>query len=104
MSDPDRWDDSLFALHACDNPVCVNPAHLRLGTSKDNAQDREGRGRSNPERGADRYNAKLDADKVREIRRLRAEGVDTPTVAKMFGINTGTVSRITRRLRWKHVE
>lgn len=38
--------DDLKVLHSCDNPQCVNPAHLRAGTQKDNALDREERGRA----------------------------------------------------------
>ncbi len=40
-----RPDSSKFALHSCDNPACVNPAHLRWGTLADNAQDAISRGR-----------------------------------------------------------
>jgi hypothetical protein len=104
IHNPEAWDPALHVLHSCDNPRCVNPAHLRLGSHQDNMQDAKERGRFNPERGADRYNAKLDPGKVRQIRRLRAEGISQASVAKMFDINPGTVSRITRRLRWKHVE
>jgi hypothetical protein len=37
--------DGLYVLHSCDTPACVNPAHLRVGTSLDNARDRAERGR-----------------------------------------------------------
>lgn len=102
-----RWGDppdDKLVLHTCDNPACVNPNHLYLGTPADNVRDMYERKRARHERGTDRYNAKLNPDKVREIRRLRAEGMYTTDIAKKFGINGGTVSRIIRRLRWAHVD
>lgn len=40
-----KIENSLWVLHACDNPACCNPNHLYLGTPKDNAEDRESRNR-----------------------------------------------------------
>ena len=37
--------EGKFVLHECDNPACINPKHLRLGTAQDNAQDQKQRGR-----------------------------------------------------------
>jgi len=39
------FDESLFVLHSCDNPICVNPFHLRVGTQQDNLDDMKLRGR-----------------------------------------------------------
>lgn len=96
-------DAFLYALHRCDNPACVRPHHLYWGTPKQNHDDMVARGRANKERGVDRYNAKLDEEKVKLIRQLSGEGVSNRELSKRFHINSGTVSRIIRRLRWKHV-
>src|SRR4051812_41374624 len=55
----------ILVCHTCDNPRCVNPSHLFLGTSKDNVQDMVTKGRTNPEKGEDRHCAKLTEKEVR---------------------------------------
>lgn len=90
--------DGLWVLHRCDNPACVNPEHLWLGTHADNMQDmaRKGRGRDFAPSGVDAYHAKLEAHQVREIRRLRAAGVLQREVARRFGVHRCTVQDITQ--------
>lgn len=106
--------------HRCDDPLCVNPRHLFLGTQKDNVRDmvEKGRGRWNwapgwveierhPEcrrRGEDHPGAKLTEDAVREIRREIARGVRQCEVAKRFGVNSGTISAIVCGKIWRHLE
>lgn len=101
---PGDWNEDLLVLHSCDNPACVNPRHLRQGDPNDNVQDAIERDRMNPEKGEDRYNAKLNADVVRQIRSRHAAGANGKALADEYGVNTGTISRIVRRLRWKHVD
>lgn len=40
--------DAMVVRHKCDNPGCINPKHLEIGSHKDNVMDRVGRGRTNP--------------------------------------------------------
>lgn len=88
----------MWVLHRCDNPQCVNPAHLWLGTHEDNMRDMasKGRGRQNHPVGAAAYHAKLQPDQVREIRRLRAAGELQRDVARRFGVSRSTVQDITQ--------
>ena len=92
----------LACCHTCDNPSCVNPAHLWVGTQHDNMTDKVQKNRQ--QRGERVPGAKLTTDDVREIRRLCADGTQQKAVAHMYGIGTGAVCRIVKRQRWAHVE
>lgn len=109
----------LFVLHNCpggDNPACVNPAHLFLGTNDDNMRDmvakgRQARGqmhftRTRPERiarGEACRTAVLTAEGVREIRRKLADGEDYRAVAATFGVSRSAIQAIIHGRSWKHV-
>jgi hypothetical protein len=88
-------------LHACDNPACVNPDHLFLGTHAQNMADKAAKGRSNL--GERHPLATLTEKEVREIRELARQGMPQREVALKFEIRQNTVSRIVNRVRWKHV-
>lgn len=78
-------------LHNCpgvDNPSCINPSHLWLGTAADNNADRDAKGRG---RGG---NSKLAGDVVREIRKLRSNGTLVRIIAEKFGVSIWTVEGI----------
>jgi hypothetical protein len=95
--------------HRCDNPSCVNPSHLYVGTASDNVQDcmKRGRYRQPPQppaerrpRGERHCRAKLTENQVREI-----IGSSEPklALAERFGVSRLTVSLIKRGLTWKSV-
>lgn len=93
----------LLVRHKCDNPPCVNPAHLELGTVKDNARDMVERGRlriGRRYRGEANAQAKLDEAAVRAI---RASGEGDAALALMFGVSRSAVrfARIGRT--WRHL-
>ena len=99
--------NDLHVLHRCDNPPCVNPSHLFLGTVQDNAQDKVRKGRLKthwvegwrPPSGEASPNAKLSTAQVLEIRQLRANGMTLQRISEQYGVNNTTVSRIVRRVR-----
>ena len=101
--------NGLFVCHRCDNPPCVRPEHLFLGTARDNTQDAIAKGRFvfnlRPEttRGEANGRAKITEDQVREIRKRRESGVGTGSLAKEYGLSRSFVQKIVRRERWSHV-
>jgi hypothetical protein len=95
--------DGLHVMHVCDNPPCVNPAHLRLGTHTDNMRDKQSKGRGNQPKGVRNAKAKLDDEKVRTIRSLVASGHSHRFVARMFCVNPSTITRVACGKKWSHV-
>lgn len=100
--------DGLCVLHRCDNPGCVRPDHLFLGTVDDNNKDRAAKGRSRgvfdssaghpakKRRGEKHWQARLSDDDVRAIRARRASGALCDDIARDYGVNPATISRIAR--------
>jgi len=98
-------ENGLCVLHKCDNPPCCNPNHLFLGTRADNNEDMENKGRS-VKRGAlgeKNINAKLTAQDITNIKRLRKTGKPRKEVAALFDVSIATISRITSNKAWKHL-
>lgn len=96
-----RDPDGLYVLHRCDNPPCVNPAHLLLGTAADNAADRDSKGRGN--RGERNGHAKLTDTQAAEIRRRQRAGERRNRLAAEFGVSGAAVTRIAKGEGWRHV-
>lgn len=94
--------DGLLVLHKCDNPACVNPEHLYLGTKRDNARDALERGQmstgpSHPvPRGTDHWNAKISDAQAAEIRKRRAQGELLRILAAAYGVSEAHISRIAK--------
>ena len=91
-------------LHKCDNPSCVNPTHLFVGTLSDNMRDMVEKRRNNPQRGESNGAAKININEVRQIRRMAKDRTITQSrIADMFGITQVTVSGIHKRKIWRHL-
>lgn len=82
--------------HACDNPWCVNPAHLLAGTHADNRRDAAERGGIGTR--------KLTEQDVREIRLSAAGGESAYQIAKRYPVGYSTIRAAVERRTWKHVE
>jgi hypothetical protein len=90
----------LVVRHDCDNPPCVNPSHLRLGTRVDNNRDRDKRGRHVPQIGEEHPLAILtEAD----VLTIRASRLDRRKLADLFGVSLWTVDDVRTRRSWKHI-
>jgi len=95
-----------LVLHRCDNPPCVNPAHLYVGDHKKNTADMISRGRyrgGGKHRGSEHPSSLLNEKQVRTIRTMLASGLQPATVAEHFGISSSHVSMIKGNRIWKHV-
>lgn len=90
---------SKQVCHSCDNPRCINPDHLWLGTHNDNIQDAVKKGRMHL--GEKHGMAKLTENDVREIRNSPLSGVE---LAKKFKVGNMTISNVRRFKVWKHVQ
>lgn len=98
--------DGLWVLHQCDNPSCVNPAHLFLGTAKDNTQDSIAKGRYHIKRGNAVHGSKLDEESVRHIRAVHipySHEFGAAALARKFGVNVSNIHTILSGKAWRHV-
>jgi hypothetical protein len=95
--------DGGWVLHHCDNPPCIRPDHIYLGTPKQNSQDAVTRGRRPDVRGENNGFSKLTEAGVREIRRRAEAGEKVGSIAKDLGMSYPGVRDIIIRRNWPHV-
>lgn len=92
---------NLQVCHTCDNRLCVNPAHLFLGTIGENMKDKNFKNRQ--AKGSKIANSILSEAKVLEMRKMRIAGKKYQEIADHFGIDWYTVRSICKNRQWKHV-
>ena len=90
-----------FLCHRCDNPLCVNPAHLFKGNAAINMADRDAKDRQ--AKGEKVGVSKLTVPQVTEIKKLLSQGVVQKEIAQAFGVSQRNVSVISQGTTWKHV-
>jgi hypothetical protein len=91
----------LSVCHRCDNPPCVRPSHLFLGTQDDNMKDAAIKGRTI--QGERHPKAKLTQEDVRHIRALRLV-MSHSALARKFGIDSKCIRRVLRGEAWRSVD
>jgi hypothetical protein len=90
----------MFVCHRCDNPRCVRPGHLFLGTHTDNQRDAWSKGRKVANRGESQWSSKLTASLVLEI---LASPLSTSALAERLGVHRVTVHDVRAGRTWRHM-
>jgi len=92
--------DNMHICHTCDNPNCINPDHLFLGTNTDNYLDKINKNRHAK---GEKCNNKLSEKDVSEIRE-KCKTISQRKVAKEYNISQQTISRLITGQTWKHLK
>lgn len=95
----------IVVRHKCDNPKCINPAHLEAGTQADNVRDMHERGRNGHGGAAGSRNAsaKLREEDIPVIRERLARGDVGTAIASDYKVNKSIISKIKRGRTWSHI-
>ncbi len=92
---------ALDVCHRCDNPPCVRPSHLFLGTARDNAADMVAKGRN--KHGEKAPNARLTAEMVIDIRSRPTSEQECKRLAALYGLGVSTVRNAAKGRSWRHL-
>lgn len=95
---------NMQVCHKCDNRKCCNPNHLFLGTAKDNAHDRDSKGRTARHFGTKNPNSKLTEQEVRNIKFLVNMGISRKSLSEIYNIGVRHVGDLVNGKRWGWVE
>ncbi len=94
----------LQVCHSCDNPLCVNPNHLWLGTLTDNIKDMWAKGRNSNRKGENSYVSKLKEEDIVAIKELRLMGNTLRNIGGRYKVSEAQISRICKGKSWSHVK
>ena len=94
----------MLVLHSCDNPICVRPDHLFLGTQKENMQDALRKGRLVSFKGEKNGDSRLKEKDVLRIRRLfKTRNYSKAYLSRIYGVSDTAIGFIVNRKLWKHI-
>ena len=89
--------------HHCDNPSCINPDHIFLGSYADNMRDMIAKGRARYAYGIHHGRSKMNPEKVLEIRKKHEAGMMIKDLCTEYGMSRTGIHKIVYRITWKHV-
>ena len=95
--------DGMCVLHHCDNPKCVNPKHLFLGTNQDNVNDKMKKGRHKTLKGTKHPNAKLNNHQILMIKKALRSRISQRKIAEIYNVSQGTITKINQGISYKEV-
>lgn len=96
--------NNMYVCHKCDNPSCINPDHLFLGTNRDNILDAYHKNRLKLKFGENNKSSKLNYKKIIEIRDLYKKGYTLVSLSNIYHVSSQTIGSIVKRKTWKHVQ
>lgn len=96
-----RIPEGKCVLHRCDNPPCVNPNHLWIGTRLDNNRDSVSKGRN--QRGEKHRFSKFTNQDINDIRSLWPQ-MNQADLARRYNVNWSAIWKIVHKKTWKHIE
>jgi hypothetical protein len=94
----------MHVMHSCDNPACINPAHLSIGTAADNQRDCSMKGRKRAPRGSRCKKSKLTEAQVIAAAQQFAQGAFSKDIAKNLGVKRDAILKIMQGSRWPHMQ
>lgn len=93
--------EGMHVCHTCDNPSCVNPDHLFLGTIEDNMKDKVAKGRSRVPKGEESVHAVLSEEQAQAI---LLDARPYTAIAADYGVSASTIGSIKNRESWRHLD